>query len=66
MILDKLDLYINESNYKEQLELEIPCCFDKLLELLVISNENKREKIISVLDEDTKQKVQDMIDGGVL
>ncbi len=66
MILDKLDRYIYESEYKERLELKIPCCFDKILELLAISDSEKQAKIISVLDEETKQKVQDMMDGGVL
>lgn len=66
MILDKLDRYIYESEYKEKFELEIPCCFDQLLELLAKSDNDKREKIIKVLDEETKQKVQEMIDGGVL
>ena len=66
MILDELDRYLYEFNYKKQLELKIPCCFDELLEMFIKASDPEKEQILSVLEPGTRKDLQEMIDGGLL
>ena len=65
MILTKLDRYLYESKRKE-LNDAVNLPFDKLLDYLARASECERETIISNLDESTKNKVLNIIEGGLL
>jgi len=65
MTLNKLDIYLYEAKRKE-LNDAVNLPFDELLDYLTHARECERETIISNLDESTKNKVLDIIEGGLL
>ncbi len=65
MILTKLDRYLYESKRKELNDAaNLP--FDELVDYLASARECERETIISNLDETTKEKILNIIEGGLL
>jgi len=65
MILTKLGRILYEIDYKDKLDtIRLP--FDKLIERLAQSSKEDKDFILSRLDEETKQKVNEMIEGGLL
>lgn len=65
MILNKLDKYLYEAKLKEINEFS-KLSFDKLIEKLADLCCEEREQIISKLDKDTRDKVLELIEGGLL
>lgn len=65
MDLRKLDLYLYESKKKELSDMsKLP--FDELIDKLSEICCEERETIISTLPKETKDKVLEIIDGGLL
>lgn len=65
MILTKLDRYLYESKLKEFNEY-YKLSFDKLIEKLVDLCCEEREMVISKLPKDTRDRVLEIIEGGLL
>ena len=65
MDLRKLDLYLYESRKKEVSDM-VKLPFDILIEKLAEVCCEERETIISKLPKETKDKVLEIIDGGLL
>ena len=65
MILRKLDRYLYEAKRKELNDV-LSLSFDELIEALARAPECERETIISNLNEPTKSKVLEIIEGGLL
>lgn len=65
MILTKLDRYLYEAKRKELNDV-VNLSFDELIETLAQASECERETIISNLNEATRNKVLNIIDGGLL
>ncbi len=63
--LDKINRYLYELDYKDRLNI-FDLTFEALVEKLVHMNEHERKNIINLLDTDTKNKIEIMIEGGIL
>ena len=65
MIINKLNRYLYELNYKDRLNV-YGLTFEELVEKLVPMNEQERKDIIKLLDPDTKSKIDELIKGGII
>ena len=65
MILEKLNRYVYEIDNKERVEADV-CCFDKLLERFAKADISERNYLLSIIDSDSKSKIEEMVNGGIL
>ena len=63
--LYKINRYLYEFNYKDLFDIR-KNSFEELVEKLVPMNEQERKEIINLLDPDTKNKIEIMIEGGII
>ena len=66
MNLNKLDLYLYEMEYKEAFDFELPCCFDEMLEMFIHADSEDQLYMLSLINDDWRQQVLEMIDGGII
>lgn len=65
MIITKLNRYLYELSYKDRLNV-YGLTFEELVDKLVPMNEQERKDIIKLLDPDTKNKIDELIKGGII
>lgn len=65
MITDKLNRYIYEFEYSKKFNIS-DLSFDEVVEMFVSANEAERQKILESLDRKTRNKIEIMIEGGIL
>jgi len=65
MITDKLNRYIYELDYRDNLALEATS-FDGIVQKMVDADTIERQKILKRLKGDTKKKIETMIKGGLI
>lgn len=65
MVLDKISRYIYEINYKEKKNIDA-LSFDDLVEKLISASETERQEIYECLDDETKEKIDALIEGGLI
>lgn len=63
--LNKINRYLYELTYRDKFDiLNLP--FDELVEKLALMNEEDRTEITELLDSETKKKITEIIEGGIL
>ncbi len=65
MITDKLNRYIYEINYSKRLNID-NLSFDEIVEMILSANEIERQEIMESLKGKTKEKIDAMIEGGLI
>lgn len=65
LITDKLNRYIYEFEYSKKFNIS-DLSFDEVVEMFVSANEAERQKILESLDRKTRNKIEIMIEGGIL
>ena len=65
MITDKLNRYIYEIDYNKKFNLGA-LSFDEVVKLLVSANESERQEIMECLSGEIKEKIDTMVDGGLI
>jgi hypothetical protein len=65
-LLETIDKYIEIQEKKELISLSqnISADFKQIVE--IVKNSDDREKTISMFNKEVQQKIQDLIDGGIL
>ncbi len=65
MITDKLNRYLYEIHHHETLSLE-SLSPDEVVEKLLVVDQKERQIMMNYLDDEMKQKIQAMIESGLL
>lgn len=65
MILEKLGRYIYEIDYNNRKNIDT-FSFDEIVEMLVSVNEKERQEILESLTGEIKEKIDAMIEGGLI
>ena len=63
MLLEKLDRYVDYIKWTE-MEDEVP--FDEVLEKFMNSSSDERIKMLLETNEETRQRIKTLIDGGII
>jgi hypothetical protein len=65
MVLTKLDRYLYEIDYKDNLKLR-GITFDEVLEMVAKLPKDEREEVIAQLPDEVKVKIEEIQQGGLL
>lgn len=65
MILEKLGRYIYEIDYNDRKNINT-FSFDEIVEMLLSANKQERKEIIESLKGEIKEKIDAMVEGGLI
>jgi hypothetical protein len=65
MVWNKLNRFIYEIDYNKKFNLGA-LSFDEIVEMLVSANESERQEIYECLDGEMQEKIDALIEGGIL
>ena len=65
-LLETIDKYIEIQEKKELISLSLDESADFKQIVEIVKNSDDREKTISMFNKEVQQKIQDLIDGGIL
>jgi hypothetical protein len=65
MITDKLNRYIYEIDYNKKFNINT-LSFDEIVEMILTTDKVERQKILERLDDKIREKINAMIEGGLI